>query len=58
MFRKMTQVADDRFADHDAQAEDCQHIADRFEEDGIGQEFAELARRWRMIAKQSGSTSR
>ena len=48
----------DRFADYRAQAEDCQHTADLFPEDHMGQEFAELARRWRLVAEQSRSFRR
>jgi hypothetical protein len=58
MFRNLTQMVADRFAEHRNQAEECQHIADLFPEDFMGQEFAELARRWRLIAGQSGSSSR
>jgi hypothetical protein len=58
MFRNLTQIVADRFAEYRAQAEECQLTADLFPEDRMGQEFAELARRWRLIAEQSGSTSR
>ena len=58
MFRNLPQMVADRFADYRTQAEECQHTADLFPEDRMGQEFAELARRWRLIAEQSGPSSR
>ncbi len=50
MFRYLTQIVADRFAEYRTQAEECQQTADLFPEDRMGQEFAELARRWRSIA--------
>ena len=58
MFRNLAQMAADRLTQYRAQAEECQRTADLFPEDHIGQEFAELARRWRLIAEQSPSYSR
>lgn len=58
MFRKMTQMAANRFAEYRTQAEDCRHIAEDFSKDSIGREFAELARRWRALVEQSGSSAR
>jgi len=52
------QMVADRFADYRAQAEDCQHTADLFPEYHMGQEFAELARLWRLVAEQSRSSRR
>jgi hypothetical protein len=48
----------DRFTDYGAQAKDSQHTADLFPEDNIGQEFAELARCWRLVDEQSRSLRR
>ena len=56
MFRYLAQMATE-LAQYRAQAEECQHTADLFPEDHMGQEFAELARRWRLIAEHSGSSS-
>jgi hypothetical protein len=58
MFRNSTPMVAGRFADPRIQAEECQHTADLFPEDRMGQEFAELARRWRLIAEQSGPSLR
>ena len=57
MFRNLARMAADRFAEYRAQAEDCQRTADLFPDDRMGQEFAELAQRWRSIAERSGASS-
>ena len=55
MFRKFAQMAADRLDECRAWAEECQHTADLFPDDHMGQEFAELARKWRLITEQSSS---
>ena len=50
MFRYLSQIVADRFAEYHTQAEECQRAANLFPEDRMGQEFAELAHRWRSIA--------
>ncbi len=57
MFRYLAQM-DTELAEYRAQAEECQHTADLFPEDHMGQEFAEPARRWRLIAEHSDSSPR
>ena len=42
------------FVEYQTKAEECQHTADLFPEDRVGQEFAELAKRWRLTAQQNG----
>jgi hypothetical protein len=53
MFRNFAQIVASRLDDYRARAEECQTTADLFPDDRMGQEFAELARKWRLIAEQS-----
>jgi hypothetical protein len=55
MFRELAQKAADRLDECRALAKECQHTADLFPDDHMGQEFAELARKWRLVAEQSTS---
>ena len=55
MLRNLSHLVADQFAEYCTQAEECQQSADLFPEDRMGQEFAELARRWRSIVEQSDS---
>ena len=56
MFHNLARMATDRFAEYRAEAEACRRTADLFPHDRMGQEFAELAKRWRSIAEQSATS--
>ncbi len=52
MFRNFAQLAAN-LLEYRARADECQQTADLFPDDRMGQEFAELARKWRLVAEQS-----
>jgi hypothetical protein len=42
-----------RSQDYRAQAAECQSVADRWPEDLVRQQYEELARQWRVLAKRA-----
>ena len=56
MYRKLAQIAANRLDEYRASAEECQRTADLSPEDHMGREFAELARKWRLVAERSCSS--